>query len=215
MRVRPFQRRLYYPAQQIVEICTPSLLPVLSELRPNFRNVGQCLDWRRSAPSSRVLVNLLSLREESWRRDRDCASRGIYICRRSCRTGVPPGIVFSLPGMFSTGKRRWIRISNYMRTWSLSAPHHFLRSTLSAFRVLAAIASAVFKSRAALHLENLALRHQLGVLNRSVKRPKLPQPIDSIAWHRKGFRLFWTWKVRHGQPGRPAVPQDVRELSEN
>jgi hypothetical protein len=22
-----------------------------------------------------------------------------------------------------------------------------------------------------------------------------------IAWHRKGFRLFWTWKVRRGQPG--------------
>ena len=44
-------------------------------------------------------------------------------------------------------------------------PHHFLRPTLSAFRVLAAIASAAFKSRAALQLENLALRHQLGVLN--------------------------------------------------
>jgi len=38
---------------------------------------------------------------------------------------------------------------------------------------LAAAASAIFKSRAALHLENLALRHQLGVLDRSVKRPKL------------------------------------------
>jgi putative transposase len=123
-----------------------------------------------------------------------------------------------------------------MRTWSLLAPHHFLRPTLSAFRVLAAIASAVFKSRAALQLENLALRHQLGVLNRSVKRPKLTsadrllwawlcevwgdyqsalvivKPETVIAWHRKGFRLFWTWKARHGQLGRPAVPQDVREL---
>jgi len=29
---------------------------------------------------------------------------------------------------------------------------------------------------------------------------------------RKGFRLFWSWKIRHGQPGRPAVPKDVREL---
>jgi NAD(P)-dependent dehydrogenase (short-subunit alcohol dehydrogenase family) len=26
-----------------------------------------------------------------------------------------------------------------------------------------------------------------------------------IGWHRKGFRLFWTWRVRHGQPGRPPV----------
>jgi putative transposase len=38
------------------------------------------------------------------------------------------------------------------------------------------------------------------------------KPETVIAWHRKGFRLFWTWKVRHGQPGRPAVAKDVREL---
>ena len=24
--------------------------------------------------------------------------------------------------------------------------------------------------------------------------------------------LFWVWKVRHGKPGRPAVPKEVREL---
>jgi putative transposase len=86
------------------------------------------------------------------------------------------------------------------------------------------------------HLEKLALRHQLGVLRRSVKRPELTsadrllwtwlcevwsdwrsaliivKPETVVAWHRKGFRLFWTWKVRRGQPGRPAVPKDVREL---
>ena len=33
-----------------------------------------------------------------------------------------------------------------------------------------------------------------------------------VGWHRKGFRLFWTWKIRHGKPGRPVVPKDVREL---
>ena len=33
-----------------------------------------------------------------------------------------------------------------------------------------------------------------------------------IAWHRKGFRRFWTWKVRHGQPGRPPVSKETREL---
>ena len=93
--------------------------------------------------------------------------------------------------------------------------------------LLVAVALAGFRSRAALQLENLALRHQLGVLRRSVKRPKLTsadrllwtwicevwsdwrsalvivKPETVIAWHRKGFRLFWTWKVRHGQPGRP------------
>jgi len=95
---------------------------------------------------------------------------------------------------------------------------------------------ASFRSRAVLQLEILALRHQLGVVHRSVKRPKLTaadrllwvwlsevwinwrsalvivKPETVIAWHRKAFRLFWTWKVRRGQPGRPSVPKDVREL---
>src|SRR5271169_3519140 len=95
----------------------------------------------------------------------------------------------------------------------------------------------IFRSRAALELENLALRHQLGVLQRSTrKRPKLT-PVDRLfwvclsrvwsdwrsvlaivrpgtvlAWHRKGFRLFWTWKIRRGQRGRPTVPREVRNL---
>src|SRR4029077_19064598 len=96
--------------------------------------------------------------------------------------------------------------------------------------------SSVFKTRAALQLENLALRHQLVVLHRSVKKPKLTtfdrflwawlsgiwvdwrsaillvKPETVIAWHRKGFRLFWTWKVRGGQPGRPAIPIEIRVL---
>jgi hypothetical protein len=42
---------------------------------------------------------------------------------------------------------------------------------------------ASFRSRAALQLDILALRHQLGVLQRSVKRPKLT-PAD---------RLLWAW----------------------
>jgi hypothetical protein len=91
-------------------------------------------------------------------------------------------------------------------------------------------------SRAALQAEILALRHQLGVLQRSVKRPKLTpadrllwiwisaawkewrsslflvQAATVIAWHRKGFRLFWNWTIRRGQPGRPSVPQEIREL---
>jgi putative transposase len=96
--------------------------------------------------------------------------------------------------------------------------------------------AASFRSRAALQLEILALRHQLGVLQRSVKRPKLTasdrflwfwlsslwknwrsavyivKAATVIGWHRKGFRLFWTWKIRHGKFGRPGVPQEIREL---
>src|SRR5271165_5111514 len=96
---------------------------------------------------------------------------------------------------------------------------------------------SIFRSRAALELENLALRHQIGVLQRSVrKRPKLTsgdrlfwiclshlwrnwrsalaivKPETVIAWHRAGFRLFWTWKVRRGQPGRPVILRGVRDL---
>ena len=103
-------------------------------------------------------------------------------------------------------------------------------------RAVIAFAIASFRSRAALQLEILALRHQIGVLQRSVKRPKLT-PADRVlwawlccvwkgwqsgvfimkaatvvGWHRKGFGLFWTWKIRRGKPGRPAVPKEVREL---
>jgi hypothetical protein len=90
-----------------------------------------------------------------------------------------------------------------------------------------------FRSRTALQLEILALRHQLNVLQRSVKRPKLTtadrllwawlcrvwpewrsalvivKPDTVISWQRKAFRLFWTWKSRYDRPGRPAVPHDV------
>ena len=111
-----------------------------------------------------------------------------------------------------------------MKTWSLRVLRKFLRPALSALLVLAGTVSAVFKSRATLHLENLALRHQLGSADRLLwtwicevwsdwrSALVIVKPETVIAWHRKGFRLFWTWKVRHGQPGRPGVPKDVREL---
>jgi putative transposase len=94
----------------------------------------------------------------------------------------------------------------------------------------------VLRSRAALHLEALALRHQLQVLQRS--RPRrlrlaktdrwlwvwlsrswsgwrtalvIVKPDTVIAWHRKGFSAFWTWKSRR-RSGRPTVPPDVCTL---
>ena len=115
-------------------------------------------------------------------------------------------------------------------------------SLIASFRfrpVLAAVFAflgASFRTRAALQLEILALRHQIGVLQRSVKRPKLTatdrllwawlcsvwngwearlaivKATTVIGWHRQGFGLFWRWKIRHGKPGRPAVPKEVREL---
>ena len=38
------------------------------------------------------------------------------------------------------------------------------------------------------------------------------KPGTVIAWHRKGFRLFWTWKSRRGLSGRPRISRDIREL---
>jgi hypothetical protein len=102
--------------------------------------------------------------------------------------------------------------------------------------LLISLAASFRSRRAALRLEILALRHQIGVLQRSVKRPKLTiadrllwawlcsawqdwragvvvmKASTVLGWQREGFRLFWTWKIRRGEPGRPAVPKEVREL---
>jgi putative transposase len=95
---------------------------------------------------------------------------------------------------------------------------------------------ASMRARAALQLEILALRHQLYVMART--RPRrvrltmsdrllwiwlsrawqgwraavvIVKPETILAWHRRGFRLFWTWKSRH-RPGQPTVPPDIRAL---
>jgi hypothetical protein len=64
--------------------------------------------------------------------------------------------------------------------------------------------SSMFRSRAVLKVENLALRHQIGVLQRSArKRPKLT-PAD---------RLVWVWLCRLWSDWRSAAifGQDFRE----
>src|SRR5205823_9694716 len=94
----------------------------------------------------------------------------------------------------------------------------------------------LFRSRTALEVEILVLRHQLNVLRR--KSPKrvafsnidrlvfaglyrmVPEVLDAlkilkpqtvIRWHRAGFRAYWRWKSRpHG--GRPKTPEDIRQL---
>src|ERR1041385_861361 len=84
------------------------------------------------------------------------------------------------------------------------------------------------QSRADLQTEILALRHQIVVLQRQTPKPKLKptdrqfwialskfwsrwrsalwmvKPATVIDWHRRGFRWYWAWKIRHGQTG-PAV----------
>src|SRR5713226_591700 len=94
-----------------------------------------------------------------------------------------------------------------------------------------------FRTRAALQGEILALRHQLLVLQRSNRRRRpslsttdrlvwvwlsrlwadwrsallIVKPETVIAWHRKGFHLYWRWKSRN-RDGRPSITPEVRNL---
>ena len=94
-----------------------------------------------------------------------------------------------------------------------------------------------FRARAVLQAEILALRQQLLVLQRSTRGQKLRlrwadrvllvwlshlwkdwrsallivKPETVIAWHRKGFRLYWSWKSRRRE-GRPTVRPEIRDL---
>ena len=52
--------------------------------------------------------------------------------------------------------------------------------------------TSFFKSKAILQAENLALRHQLCVLHRSTKRPKL-KPADRVLWSML-TRVWSDWK---------------------
>jgi len=101
---------------------------------------------------------------------------------------------------------------------------------------LFACMATLFRSRASLHLEHLALRHQLMVYQRSVPRPPLRatdrlfwvwlsrlwsgwqgalafvQPRTVIAWQRQRFRDHWRRLSQRGTPGRPTIAKDVRDL---
>lgn len=94
----------------------------------------------------------------------------------------------------------------------------------------------VLLNRATVAAENLALRQQLAVLQRSAKRPRLQRrdrlfwvwlsrlwkdwrscllivkPDAVIRWHRQGFRLYWRWKGRSETPGRPKIDPGTRNL---
>ena len=94
----------------------------------------------------------------------------------------------------------------------------------------------LLRPRRDLLLENLALRQQINVLRRDNPKPAfrlqdrlfwvvlmrtwagwrqpltLVQPQTVIAWHRKGWRLWWRFKSKPREVGRPRVPWEVIEL---
>jgi transposase InsO family protein len=92
------------------------------------------------------------------------------------------------------------------------------------------------RRRRDLILENLTLRQQLAVWERSGRRPRLQtrdrrfwsvtarnwvgwrahlqlvQPATMIGWHRFVWRRYWRWKSRGGQPGRVPIDLETRRL---
>lgn len=94
----------------------------------------------------------------------------------------------------------------------------------------------LLRPRGDLLLENLALRQQILVLQRTNPKPpfntadrtfwvllcrwwagwrrplRLVKPETVIAWHRKGWRLWWKWKSKPKEIGRPRIPWEVIEL---
>jgi transposase InsO family protein len=102
--------------------------------------------------------------------------------------------------------------------------------------LIGALVANLFKSPHRLEVENLFLRHQLSIaLRRAPHRvhlrgcdrallvwltwfwpsllglSRVVQPETILRWHRAGFRAYWRWKSR-GQPGRPKVSRELREL---
>lgn len=101
--------------------------------------------------------------------------------------------------------------------------------------LLFATLRSALRAREDVALENLALRHQLAVMARSARRPRLEpadrllwtwlarhwaswrsamvlvQPDTVVPWHRTAWRHYWTWRSRR-PPGRPRLSAEVREL---
>jgi transposase InsO family protein len=100
-------------------------------------------------------------------------------------------------------------------------------------RSFVGLGRALLMERSRLALENLALRQQLAVYHRSIARPVIRmddrifwallsrmwegwrdslifvKPQTVIRWHRLGFRLYWRWKCRGAEPGRPPIGMEV------
>jgi hypothetical protein len=103
------------------------------------------------------------------------------------------------------------------------------------FKVIFAVVT-ILKPRQQLCLEILALRHQVHVLRRGVKRPALNnadrllwvgfmkmwpewrnclvivRPETAVGWRRKAFRVLWRWKSRP-RGGRPSIDPDIIHLT--
>jgi hypothetical protein len=106
----------------------------------------------------------------------------------------------------------------------------------SLFVAFFALMASTFRTRAALQVEILALRHQLAVFQKNAPRRlrlhrcdrllwvvlyrcwsgwrrclAMVQPDTVLRWHRRAFACHWTRKSRR-LPGRPEVAVNIRDL---
>jgi putative transposase len=106
---------------------------------------------------------------------------------------------------------------------------------LTILRLLSLIPSAL-RLRSDLALENLALRQQLAIVKRQLRRPKLQwsdrffwlllsrswlswketllivKPETVLRWHRKRFASYWTRLSKKNRPGRPGKDREIQQL---
>src|SRR6266852_567467 len=107
---------------------------------------------------------------------------------------------------------------------------------LAALVVLLRTLGLLCSGHGAVALENVALRQQLSVLRRSVRRPQLRtrdrlfwvllakawpdwrtalivvQPDTVVRWHRQWLRRRWTQRSTRTRPGRPSTTAAIRTL---
>jgi putative transposase len=107
---------------------------------------------------------------------------------------------------------------------------HLISTLLGVGAELSCFLPSLFRSRSALIAE---LRKQLAFYRERENKPRrltdaarvcllvwsrlfnwrealvIVKPETLVAWHRKGFRLFWKWKSKGG---RPRLPRNIRQL---
>lgn len=118
---------------------------------------------------------------------------------------------------------------NYWQFWyCLIEPSSIMETIIFTFFIIILI----YKLNFQLAIENLALRQQLTIMKQSIHRPKIRkrdrlfwvifsrlwhgwenvlivlQPETVIRLHRKDFKLYWTFKSKKTESGRP--PTDIK-----
>src|SRR5437773_10578713 len=107
-----------------------------------------------------------------------------------------------------------------------------LNATLALFRIIPLILGGYEQ----VALENIALREQLTIFQRSVRRPKIRptdrlfwvclrkvwkewksalvivRPETVLDWQRRRFRRYWSQLSQHKNPGRPGTNAHIRKL---